>query len=196
MRIRALLFIPALAAAALGIGATGASAAPTLFTSTAHTSRVPVGATATATATTPILLTSGSTTINTCTHSTLHLRVTANNDTQGVTGTIYAGFLSPCNSPITGNFPWHLSVSSNGAFSNDFFRWDGAVTGFSFNLLGGVYTGNLTTGITVTQPTAASPLCLHLNKARSVAGPLVGDGRIDGTYCLVGSASGFSLTNG
>jgi hypothetical protein len=193
MRIRALLLTPALAAAALGIGATTASAAPTLFTTAAHTTRVTVGATATATATSPMVLTSGATTFMSCNHSTLHLRVTANNDTQGLTAAVHAGSFSPCNSPITGNFPWQLHVSSNGSFSNDFFRWNAVMTNVSFNLLGGTYTGNLTTGVTVTQPTATSPLCLHLDRAASVSGPATGAGRLDITYCLT---NGFSLTNG
>jgi hypothetical protein len=65
MRIRALLLIPALAAAALGIGASAASAGPTLFTTAAHTTRVTPGVTADVTSVTRISLTSGVTTINT-----------------------------------------------------------------------------------------------------------------------------------
>jgi hypothetical protein len=194
MRIRALLFTPVLAAAALGIGAGGASAA-TLFTTTAHSARVTVGATATATSTTPIPLTSGATRINTCTHSQLNLTLTANNDTAGVQANVTGGSFSPCNSPVTGNFatPWKLTISGTATISGGFSRYAAAVDNVSFNLLGGVYAGNLTTGITATQPTAAAaPLCLHMNAAGSVSGPLTGDGRIDGTYCLTNT---FSLTN-
>lgn len=196
MRIRSLLFIPALAAAALAIGASGASAA-TLFTTTAHTTRVTVGATATATSTTPIVLTSGATKINTCTHSTLHLVLVQNNDVE-VVGNVVAGSFTPCLNPVTGNFttPWGLTVSGTGTMDGAFTRWNARVNNVSFNLLGGTYTGNLTTGITVTQPTVAtSPLCLHAANAGFVTGPLTGDGRIDGTYCFSGTAASFSLTN-
>ena len=195
MRIRALLFVPALAAAVLGIGASGASAA-TLFTTASHTTRVATGATAVATSTTPIPLTSGATRINTCTHSTLHLTLNQNGPST-VIGNIVAGSFSPCVSPVTGNFatPWRLTVSGAGTMTGGFNSWTTAVDNVSFNLLGGTYTGNLTTGITATQPTAAgAPVCLHMNSAGSVAGPLTGDGRIDGTYCLSGTAAAFSLT--
>ena len=196
MRIRAFLLTPALAAATLAISASGASAA-TLFTSAAHTTRVTVGATASATLTTPLTITSGAVGFITCTHSTLHLSVSQNTDA-AVVGTVVAASLSPCTSPITANVvtPWKLTITGTSTMVGAFTRWNAAIDNVSFNLLGGLYTGNLTTGVTATQPTAAgAPICIHMAVAGSVSGPLLGDGRFDGTYCLSGSSAAFSLTN-
>ena len=195
MRIRAILLAPALAAMLLAVGASGASAA-TLFTSAAHTTRVAVGATASATLTAPLVWTSGATAINRCTHSTLHLTVAQNNDT-AVVGNIVAGSFSPCNSPLTGNFatPWKLTITGTSTMVGAFTRWNAAIDNISYNQLGGTYSGNLTTGVTATQPTtAAAPICIHLATAGSVSGPL-GSFNLDGSYCLSGTSTAFSLTN-
>jgi hypothetical protein len=198
MRNRALLFIPVLAAVALGIGASGASAA-TLFTSTAHTTRVSVGTVADATSVAPIDLTSGSSLINRCQHSTLQLRLEENSDTRvsiGVTGSSFSS-CSPFASVIgTHSPPWTLTISGTGRVIGSFTDYSATADRVAFDLAGGLYTGNLTTGVTITQPTATtSPICVDLNAAASVAGPLTGDGRIDGKYCLTGAAAAFSFTN-
>ena len=198
MRIRTLLLVPVLAAAALGtVGAGGASAA-TLFTSTAHTTRVTVGATAVATSVAPFDLTSGGTLILRCPHSTLHLVLAENSDNRvdlSVTGSAIFGCVGL--GAVTGTHvpPWTLTITGTGTMVGGFMSYAATMHRFAFDILGGQYAGNLE-GVTVTQPTVAtSPICVDLNNAGSVAGPLVGDGRIDGKYCLTGAAAGFSLTS-
>ena len=198
MRIRALLFIPALAAAALAIGASGASAA-TLFTSTAHTTRVAVGTTAVATSVGNIDLTSGGALLNRCPHSVLHLVLAENSDTRvnvSVTGSAF--FACSGLGAVTGTHvpPWQLTITGNGTMVGGFTAYAATAHRVTFDILGGRYSGNLETGLTITQPTVAtSPICVDVNNAGSVSGPLTGDGRIDGKYCLSGTAAGFSLTN-
>jgi hypothetical protein len=199
MRIRALLFLSALAATALlGIGAGSASAA-TLFTTTAHTARVTVGAIAVGTGTN-VDLTSGTAVINHCAHSSLNLLLDQNNDT-AVVGTVTAGSFNGCNNPVTPTFlnggvtaNWVLTVSGNSSLINDQNCWNASVDRVTFDLLGGQYAGNLT-GVTACQPTSGSPLTLRLPSAGSVAGPLTGNGRIDGSYVFTGAAAAYSLTN-
>ena len=196
MRLRVPLLIPALAAAVLGIGASGASAA-TLFTTAAHTTRVAIGDTAGATSTSSYFVHAGPARINSCTHRSVHL-VLDENGSSRVKETVIADNTTPCVSPMTSNTSpaWSLTITGTGTASGGFTRWSAAIDGVSFNLLGGTYTGNITTGVTVTQPTAAgSPICLHMNTAASVAGPLTGDGRLTGTFCLTGAAAAYSLTN-
>ena len=191
MRVRALL----LAAAVLAVDASGASAA-TLFTTAAHTTRVTVGTTAPATLANGLVITSASTPIYTCLHSTLHLTVAQNNDAPLV-GSVVGGSLSPCNVPMTGNFatPWRLTIAGTSTMVGGFTRWNAAIDNVSFNILSGTHSGNLTTGVTATQPTAAAaPICISLVAAGAVAGPLTGDGRFDATYCLSGTSAAFSLT--
>ena len=197
MRIRALLFVPALAAVVLGIGVSGASAA-TLFTSTAHTTRVSVGTTADATSVSPIDLTSGSQLLNRC-HSTLQLALRENSDTRvaiAVTGSSF----SNCSGigPVTGTHvvPWTLTITGTGRVVGSFWDYSATADNVVFDLLGGTYTGNLTSGVTITQPlVGTSPICVDLLAAGTVTGPLTGNGRIDGRYCLTGAAAAFSLTN-
>ena len=204
MRIRALVLMPPraaavlslLAAAVLAVG-TGHASAATLFTTTGHTTRVPVGATASATATSPLDWTSGTAVINKCTHSSLHLVFSENSDAT-VVGTVVGGSFTPCVSAGSGNFgtPWRLTVSGSGTMSATNTVWGATIDSVSFNLLGGTYSGNLTTGVTAIQPTVAtSPICIRLANAGSLSGPLFGDARLDGQYCLSGSAAAFSLTN-
>jgi hypothetical protein len=199
MRNRALLFIPVLAAAVLGIGASGASAA-TLFTNTAHTTRVSVGTTATATSEGNIDRTSGATLLNRCPHSSLHLVVEENSDTRVSIGVVASTF-SACTGigAVTGVHtpPWTLTITGTGTMIGGSTAYAATVHRVTFNIVGGLYAGNLETGVTATQPTAAtSPICVDLNAAGTVSGPLTGDGRIDGKYCLTsGAASAFSLTN-
>jgi hypothetical protein len=206
MRIRALLFTPVLAAAVLGVGASGASAA-TLFTTTAHSARVTVGATATAGSTTNIRLTSGTSgsTVENCASSALNLTLVQNNDTKLI-GSITGGSFTTC-SPfpsVTPTFsgtssPWTLTVSGTGTVSGTRTQYAASVDSVSVDFGNGNYRGNLgTTGgsIVAYQPTAAAaPLCLDFNSSGSLIGPLTGDGRVDGTYCFTGASASYSLTN-
>jgi hypothetical protein len=202
MRIRALLFIPALAAAALAIGVSNASAA-TLFTTTAHSTRVTVGATADATSQGPIILTSGGSEVNRCTHSSLGLRLDENSHAR-VSITVTSSTFTNCSglggqATGTHTVPWQLTITGNGAPSGSQTRWAATVhrVAFDFALIAsGVFTGNLETGVTATQPTVGtSPICVDLNAAGTVAGPGIANGSIDGRYCLTGAGAAFSLTN-
>ena len=142
-------------------------------------------------------MTSTTTVINRCTHSSLHLTVAQNND-MAVVGNIVASSFTSCLSPLAGNFttPWRLTVTGTGTTSGASTSWNAAIDNFSYTYLGGTYAGNLTTGVAATQPTAAAaPICLHLASAGSISGPLTGDGRFDGSYCLSGTSAAFSLTN-
>jgi hypothetical protein len=196
MTRRALLLLPALVSTLMAVGVGEASAA-TLFTTAAHTTRVTAGATKTITETgSPFRLTRSGATIDTCTHAQAHT-VQNRNDDVLVADTIVAAAFAPCNSPFTGNFstPWKITVSGTGTTSGGFTRWNAAIDNVSFNFLGGTYTGNLTTGVTVTQPTATgAPICIHLNAAGSVSGPLTGDLRFHSTLCYSGAAALYSLT--
>ena len=195
MRIRAFI-ISALAATAL-LSAAGSASAATLFTTASHATRVTVGATAVGTGTN-VDLTSGSSVINHCGHSALNLTLAQNNDTE-VIGNVTGGSFNVCNSPVQGTFttPWSLRISGTGTVSGTNTCWNGRVLGVVFDLLGGSYSGSLTTGVTACQPTATgAPLSLKLASAGFVVGPLTGNGRIDGSYVFTGSpASGYSLTN-
>lgn len=196
MRIRALLVMPVLVAtAALGFGVSGASAA-TLFTTGAHTTEVAVGATSSATNTSPVVLTSATSQINTCHTSTLNTQVEQNSGGRVVLG-ITSGTFAGC-APLaaTGVFstPWKLTVTGSPTTSGGVTSWAAAVHSVGFVLGGGNYSGNLTTGVTARQTGAGGAVCLNLADAGQLSGPLTSNGRIDTNYCFEGSASTYSLT--
>jgi hypothetical protein len=211
MRIRALLFMPVLAAAVLGVGAGSASAA-TLWTTPAHTSRVAVGQLASVAAFTNVRLTSGTSgsTVENCDQSTLSLNLVQNNDA-AVIGAIGGGSFTGCapfatvtptfSDPSGTSTPWTLTVTGNSTTSGTRTQWRATVDSVNVDFGGGNYRGTLghASGgnITAWQPTATgAPICLEFNSSGSLIGPLTGDGRIDATYCFEGSkASQFSLTN-
>jgi hypothetical protein len=196
MRIRAILFSAAVAASAVaGIGASGASAA-TLWTTTAHTTRVAVGATGDAINSGPIVLTSNGSAINSCSASTLHLVVDENTDTR-VSITVTAGTVTGCtNFPVTPTFSPSWKVTVTGASSvvgaNTVFA--STVHNVAFDLVGvGLFSGNLETGVTATQVTAGTaPICLTLTSAAGLSGPA--PGTIDGRYCFEGASAAWSAT--
>jgi len=196
MRNRALLFIPALAAAVLGIGASGASAA-TLFTTSAHTARVAVGATATADVVGPLDLTLPPGTVaNRCTNGDFSIVVAENSDTR-VNLRVTAGTTAPCLSAVTPTFspPWTVTITGNGSPATPNVSWASTVHRVAFDIAGfpGVFTGNLETGVTALQPTAGtSPITLNLANAASATNPNVGTGNIDGNIRLTTT---WSLTN-
>ena len=71
-----------------------------------------------------------------------------------------------------------------------------SVDGVSVNFANGNYTGNLTTGISASQPTkAGAPLTLTLTKAGTLTGPLTSDGLVTATYKFTGAAAKYSLGN-
>jgi hypothetical protein len=195
MRIRALLFTPVLVAlSVLGVGASVASAA-TLYTNSAHTTPVPVGTTMVATANAVRMLT-GTTTVNSCSSWTLNLSVTSNSG--GRSGwDVYGGSFSGCRLAITGNFspPWRFVVTGSGAASGSNTVFSSAsLTGVSLTFAGGTYTGDLTSGVTASQPTSAgAPICLVFTNASHLSGPLASNLLLSSTACLTGAAASDSL---
>jgi hypothetical protein len=203
MRIRALLFIPALAAAALAIGVSSASAA-TLFTTTAHSTRVTVGATGVVTSERSIDLTSAAspgTAINSCAHSSLHVLL-SENTTARTTFTVDASSFTDCTGmlgPVAGTHgtPWKFTITGEGTMVGAQTSYTAALHNLVFDDgAQATFTGNLTSGVTVTQPTSsAAPICVDLNAAGTVSNPTLGGGLIDGKYCFTpGAAAGWSLT--
>jgi hypothetical protein len=200
MRIRALLFIPALAAAALAFGVSSASAA-TLFTNAGHGTRVTVGATATATSTGAITLTApAGSPANSAPQSVLGIRITQNNDAEITATVIHASFVDSTPAPIvpTLGTPWTLTIAGTSSVSGANTSYLARLNNLVFDLagFGAPFTGSLTTGITATQPTATgSPVTIRLNNAGQVTGNGI-TGTIDGGYVLGGTVpSTWSLTN-
>jgi hypothetical protein len=201
MHFRTLPLVPLLAAVALGLTANAASAA-TLFTTTAHTTRVSVG-TAASVSTTSWRLTSGTTgsTTQTCGASTLNLTVAQNNDNK-ILAVISGALFTSC-APFPSIIPtfagtsttWTLTVSGTGTVSGARTQWPAALHNLSYDFGNGNYRGSFA-NLTAWQPTAPpSPVCIEFASAGSIVGPLTGDGRIDSTYCFEGGAAAWSLTN-
>jgi hypothetical protein len=198
MRIRARLFLLLLAVTAMSLGGVGGASAATLFTSTTHTTRVTAGATADLVAISPIVFTSATTVINSCNNGTLHVVIDQNTDA-AVIATVTAGTLTNCSpAPYTPTFgtPWRLSITGSGTTVAPNVQWPATLSNFAFDVLNGVYTGNLTTGVTAFQSEPrTSPVCLRLADSGEFSGPLTGNGRIDATFCFEGAAGSWSLTN-
>jgi hypothetical protein len=194
MRIRAILISSAVATTA-ALGMAGGASAATLFTTSAHTTAVATGTTAGATNTTPVVLTSATSTLNTCNTSTLSLILDTNSGGT-VTGRITSGSFTGCAPlPATGLFstPWQLHVSGSATVSGGITTWSNAsVTNVGFSLGGGSYSGSLTTGVSA-QQTHTGGVCLVFNDAGQLSGPLTTNGRIDTRYCFEGTAASYSL---
>jgi hypothetical protein len=195
MRLRTLALTPALAFAMLSISAGGASAV-TLFTSAAHTVRVPVGATATLTAQN-WQISSGAVPFATCTHAQVNVRISQNNDTLAIADTI-GGSLTGCGSftatPtfLTGSritFGAHLSSPPLTAAVT---RWDGYVV--HTGIFGPTYTGDLTGGITTTRTPGSTPTCVTLAGARTLTTSSPATGFITANFCFAGTAASWSFT--
>ena len=198
MRIRALLFIPALAAAALATGASSASAS-TLFTSTAHTTRVAVGATGSIASTTTTNLTADpGGLVNQCETLTLNFNVHENTETR-TSLTVTSGTIDGCSpNPVTITFlngPWKATITGTGTVVPPNRAYTTTIDNVQFDVLGQLFSGALATGVTVTQPTVTtSPISLSL----AAAGPIIGSGgtagTIDGNLRMEGTAASWSLT--
>jgi hypothetical protein len=195
MRPRALLTVTTLAASALiSLPATTADAI-TLYTNTAHTSRVPVGRVASLTSVGTITLTSGTSKFNAC-RETLSLTLDKNGP-DAIVGTVHSSTYTDC-VPFafigTHTTPWSLIVSGTATMVGAFTQWSAVLNNVTLDLLGQPYTGNLT-GIVATQPTVAtSPVCLHMRDVGAISGALFANGRYDGSYCFEGAANAYSLT--
>jgi hypothetical protein len=199
MRVRTLLILATLATTAVSASAGGAGAA-TLFTTAAHTVRVPVGTIAGVVSGT-LKFTTGPSVVEECGSSTLGLTVVQNNHAR-IIGAITSGSFTSC-SPfpaVTPTFsgtsaPWTLTISGAGTSSGPNTTYNATVDGVSIDFGGGNYRGSLE-NVTAFQPTATgSPLCLELHAAKGLVGPLSGDLRVDATYCFEGAAAAWSLTD-
>src|ERR1700759_1123505 len=128
--------------AAVMAGATGAidASAGTLYTTSAHTTTVAVGATLSATVTAPgRWLTSGTAAINVCTTVSLHLSVVQNS-----TGTVQAsatsGAFNTCALSTTFTGPWTFGVSGFGTSAGAATQWNASLADVVFDIFGGRYT--------------------------------------------------------
>ena len=204
MRIRAMLFMSLAAMAVVGIGASGASAA-TLYTSAAHTTTVSLGATLSATTTTPpkgIRLTSGTATVNNCTHATINGTVGANTG-GAIVIDFGSGAFSGCNIATTFAGAWALDIFGSGSHGTSqsgaaSLLWPATFTNVHMIFGGGTYQGNIVSGeggtITMSQgTTSGTGLCLNLSNAGTLSGPLTTVGKIDSQYCFTGTAANWSL---
>jgi hypothetical protein len=172
-----------------------AASAATLFTTPAHTTRVTVGSTFSTTET-DLQITSGSTTIETCTHGVLDHTVVQNNHA-AVLFAVTGGSASGCTPVVlTMTLPWTVSVSGTGTVIGTNTCWHGSISAVRFDMFGGLYTGNLTSGVTSCQPTATgSPISLKLDTAGTVTGPLTGAGKLSTFVDFLGAAASYSWTN-
>jgi hypothetical protein len=184
-------------AAIASIALSMASAAPaaTLFTTTAHTTPVAVGTTASATNTTPVVLISAGSPVLTCNTSTLGM-VLDRNSAGTVVATVTSGTLTAC-SPLPATLlfttAWQLEISGSPTTVGDVTSWPASLTGVHF-LLGATYHGSFTTGVTAQQTGAGGHMCVNFNNAGQITGPLTANGRWDTRFCFEGTASAYSLT--
>ena len=163
MRMRALPFTVVFAAA-FAMSAGGASAA-TLFTGADHLHRVLTDTTINATSAGPFILTAAPGTLaNSCLHSTLHLKVSENDMEAGVGLTVLGGTFSNCNRGTTGTFDWKITITGTGTVMGPSTAYRATVDALSLDVAElGLFRGNLTTGVTATQPTVGTaPVCIHL----------------------------------
>jgi hypothetical protein len=204
MGVRAPLFVAVLAAAVLGVGAASASAV-TLFSTTAHTVRVSNGAVGDATSVAPLdFTTTAGVLIQRCTHSNLALVVRDNGAASGVvamtvTGIAIApGCVGTLGQPSGTHFPpWVFTVTGHSTMIGTQTDWVGTLHNIALDTPTlGLYTGNLTTGVTFTQPTVAtSPICIDFNAAGTLRSQFAAPMLIDAKYCLTGASAGWSLTD-
>jgi hypothetical protein len=195
MRFRT-VSIPAATALAVTLGLSGGASAATLYTTGAHTTQVAVGATAGATNTTPLVFTSATSPLNTCSNSTWGLRVDQNS-VGTVIATVTSGTFTNCSPlPFSATFatPWKLTVSGSPTTAGGVTSWAASLANVAYDQGGGLYHGSLTTGVTARQTGAGGATCLAFNDAGTLTGPLSSNLRWDVTYCFEGVASTWSLT--
>jgi len=201
MRIRAMMFA-LVATAVMGIGASGASAA-TLYTDGMFNTLVAANTAVSATATSPVVLTSATSALNTCTSSTLSGTVTDNGSASGrVTGNITSGSVAGCapfSAQVTFPSAWQLTVTGTPTTTSGFTVWHAQLHNVRFDLNNGPYSGTLDGFLlrqghdTTAGPGPAGASCLQLSDTGTLTGPLTGNGRIDTNYCFTGAAASWRL---
>jgi len=202
MRWRTSLVLSVLSVCAtLALGA-GSATAATLYNNAAHFTPVSVGATGSLALTSPytwtqVITTTGNTplhaALNTCTQSTLKVRVGRNDGT--VSGTVVTSAFGGCTPfALVPTLPWTLVVQGAGTSAPPISHWNAALDNFKFVLGGATYSGNITTGVTATEPTTGTaPVCIAFKDALSFSGQLWQNVPTDGTYCFEGAAATWSL---
>lgn len=205
MRLRTLLPIAPLAAGAMLLAVPTAGATG-LYTTAAPPTLVPVNTVITASSAV-MSITSGITTINTCTTSSLTLKVTANAGGAGnsVKLQVTGGAFNGCTFPTTATgLPWAGVTVSGGsvAAGTDSVWANTKVDGTSLTFLGSPYTGTLTAafgappanGMSMRQPTAAGvPVSLVAAAAPQLTGPLTANGKVSGTWTFTGAAATYTV---
>jgi hypothetical protein len=194
MRVRAHLLIAAFAATLMGIAVTDSSGA-TLFTTTAHTTRVTVGATAVADVVGNFDFTLPPGTVNDrCTGGAFDLVVEENSDVR-VSLRVASGGFTGCVNAKTPTFPWTVTITGAGTVRAPNLSYAATVHRVAYDIAGlpGVFTGNLETGVTALQPTAGtSPITLNFENAASLSNPSIGTENVDANLRLT---TPWSLTN-
>jgi len=195
MRIRAMMLALG-ATAALGMSASGAAAA-TLFTTSAHTTPVATGSAFSVAATSPFVLTSATSALNTCSSSTLSGTITSNGTTTGtVVGSITSGTLAGCTPfsfQVTFPSAWALTVPGAAETAGDTTTWTNSqLHNFRFTANNGPYSGTLA-GLRAAETKGAGPICIQFADAGTITGPLTGNGRVDTNYCFTGASASYSL---
>jgi hypothetical protein len=194
--MRTRLLLASLFATTALLASSGGASAVELYTSSAHSATVPVGATASATITAGngFRITSGTATVNNCSAGTLGMSVTQNS-AGTVRLIVSAGTFSACVFGMTVTVSADTTIDISGIpFINGGVKVAvSSFTNVSLHFLGGNYTGNLT-NVTATEPTAAgAPICFKLSNSGTLVGPLTSAGKVDAQYCLDGTAAAYSF---
>jgi len=174
---------------------TTTTTAATLYTTSAHTASVSVGATTSLASTGTVSFTSSGVTYNTCESSTLSLGVdqnTAGVVRASVTSASFLGCIFATTPTLAPN--WAFTLRGTGIISGTSVAFAGAtLSNVALHIPGllGQYTGAFNDarpgiaplgGVSVRQ-TTGSPLCVVMDQAEGLTGPMSGDLRLTGTYC-------------
>jgi hypothetical protein len=197
-----------LAIAAIGIGASSASAA-TLYTTSAHTTAVPVGTTITATIPAGkewTLSLEGGGAVEVCFGGTLALKVTQNS-AGVVKAEVTGGTFAPnCVglAQMSASAGGELQISGSSVANGSNSAWLGStLKGVHWALTGiGSWTGNFTSatgsppakGVFSQQPTTAkAPVSVVLANAKKLDGTPWSNPEVSATYTFTGTAAAYSL---
>jgi hypothetical protein len=144
-----------------------------------------------------VALKSGTTTVNSCTSSSLNLLLVDNGATSGsAVANVTSGSFSGRRLPTTANTatPWRLTITGSPTRIGGSDVFAAQVRAASVTFAADTYTGNLTTGVSASElTTVGAPVSLVLSSASRLSGPLTSNGQVAGTYTLVGGAANCSL---
>lgn len=181
--------------AASAFATAGPASAATLYTDGTHTTPVAVSTTASASLLSSSITFSGPID-NESPASTLTLSLTQNSG--GVIGADITDGTFPNGNPLSvvGNFdkPWQLVISGSSSTN----VWTSASINNVNVTFGGIdtFTGNLTSGVSATQPSSGPPTVSLVNAGTLTGSPPIGgSGTVTGEYELAGTAASFSIGN-